>query len=116
MWRGFQGPSQRGHNANNARTSRLSLYRRGTCRRVRTRLEPGKLIRENPYPFRPSPAWDEAGELHLAGIESFELAEAAYRAAVHLWPAERIMLRQGARVLHDSGQRPRNAKLARLLE
>jgi hypothetical protein len=49
---------------------------------------------------------DDAGELveQLAGIESFELAEAAYRAAVKLWPAEAIVLRQGARVIHDSRQ------------
>jgi hypothetical protein len=47
---------------------------------------------------------DDAGELveQLAGIESFELADAAYRAAVTRWPDARIMLRQGARVVHDS--------------
>jgi hypothetical protein len=50
---------------------------------------------------------DEAGELfeHLAGVEDFELAVAIYRAAVARWSDARIMLRQGARVVHDSGPR-----------
>jgi hypothetical protein len=50
---------------------------------------------------------DDAGELveHLAGVEDFELAQATYQAAVARWPDARIMLRQGARVVHDSGRR-----------
>jgi hypothetical protein len=51
--------------------------------------------------------WDAAGDSileHVAGIEDFEVAEATYRAAVARWPAARITLRQGARVLHDTGQ------------
>ena len=39
---------------------------------------------------------------HIAGIEDFEVAEATYRAAVARWPAARIMLRQGARVVMKS--------------
>jgi len=39
------------------------------------------------------------------GAHDFEVAEATYRAAVARWPMARIMLRQGARVVHDSGER-----------
>jgi hypothetical protein len=49
--------------------------------------------------------WDDAGDSiveHVAGIDDFEVAEAAYRAAVARWPAARITLRQGARVIEDS--------------
>jgi hypothetical protein len=35
---------------------------------------------------------------------TFELAEATYRPAIARWPAPRIMLRQGARVVHDTGE------------
>jgi hypothetical protein len=52
--------------------------------------------------------WDAAGDSileHVAGIEDFEVAEATYLAAVARWPAARITLRQGARVVHESGQR-----------
>jgi hypothetical protein len=50
---------------------------------------------------------DDTGELfeHLAGVEDFELAVATYHAAVARWPDARIMLRQGARVVKDSGPR-----------
>jgi hypothetical protein len=34
--------------------------------------------------------------------DDFEVAEATYRAAVARWPAARIILRQGARVVQDS--------------
>jgi hypothetical protein len=36
---------------------------------------------------------------HVAGMDDFEVAEAAYRAAVARWPAARITLRQGALVV-----------------
>jgi hypothetical protein len=36
---------------------------------------------------------------HVAGVDDFEVAEATYRAAVARWPAARITLRQGARVV-----------------
>jgi hypothetical protein len=39
---------------------------------------------------------------HVAGVDDFEVAEATYRAAVARWPAARITLRQGARVIEDS--------------
>jgi hypothetical protein len=42
---------------------------------------------------------------HVAGVDDFEVAEATYRAAVARWPAARITLRQGARVVHESGHR-----------
>jgi hypothetical protein len=40
---------------------------------------------------------------HVAGIDDFEVAEATYRAAVVRWPAARITLRQGAWLVHDTG-------------
>jgi hypothetical protein len=46
--------------------------------------------------------WNETGNRiveHITGIDDFEVAEATYRAAVARWPAARITLRQGARVL-----------------
>jgi hypothetical protein len=52
--------------------------------------------------------WDDTGESiveHVAGVDDFEVAEATYRATVARWPMARITLRQGARVVHDSGQR-----------
>jgi hypothetical protein len=51
--------------------------------------------------------WDDAGDSiveHVAGVDDFEVAEATYRAAVGRWPAARITLRQGIRVVHDTGQ------------
>jgi hypothetical protein len=36
---------------------------------------------------------------HVAGVDDFEVA--TYRAAVARWPAARITLRQGIRVVHD---------------
>jgi len=45
-----------------------------------------------------------AGEIieQLAGVEDYLLAEAVWRAAIALWPDAAIILRQGARVVHDS--------------
>jgi hypothetical protein len=41
----------------------------------------------------------------VAGVDDLEVAEATYRAAVTRWPAARITLRQGARVVNESRQR-----------
>jgi hypothetical protein len=52
--------------------------------------------------------WDDAADSiveHVAGADDFEVAEAIYRAAVARWPAARITLRQGARVVYENGQR-----------
>jgi hypothetical protein len=52
--------------------------------------------------------WDDTGDSiveHVTGVDDFEVAEATYRAAVARWPAARITLRQGARVVHDTGPR-----------
>jgi hypothetical protein len=52
--------------------------------------------------------WDAAGENiveHIGGLDDFEVATAAYRAALSRWPNSRVILRQGARTLHDSGPR-----------
>jgi hypothetical protein len=38
-------------------------------------------------------------------VDDFDVAEAAYRATVAGWPAARITLRQGARIVHESGSR-----------
>ena len=49
--------------------------------------------------------WDSAANSiveQIAGIDDFEVAEATYRAAVARWPAARITLRQGARVVMKS--------------
>jgi hypothetical protein len=49
--------------------------------------------------------WDSAANSiveQIAGIDDFEIAEATYRTAVARWPAARITLRQGARVIEDS--------------
>jgi hypothetical protein len=40
---------------------------------------------------------------HLAGVEDFEIAMATYRAACERWPGAAITLRQGARVIEDTG-------------
>jgi len=40
-----------------------------------------------------------------AGADDFQVAEVIYRAAIARWPTARIMLRQGARVVRDTGQR-----------
>jgi hypothetical protein len=47
---------------------------------------------------------DAQGEIfeHVAGVEDFELAVNLYEAAIERWPGERIMLRQEARIIHDS--------------
>jgi hypothetical protein len=42
--------------------------------------------------------WDSIVE-QIAGIDDFKVAEATYSAAVARWPAARITLRQGARVV-----------------
>jgi hypothetical protein len=50
--------------------------------------------------------WDDAGVSiveHVAGVDDFEVAVATYRAAILRWPRARITLRQGARVVHDTG-------------
>jgi len=52
--------------------------------------------------------WDDVGDSiikHLASIDNFEGACACYEEVVKQWPAARIMLRQGARVVRDTGQR-----------
>ena len=51
--------------------------------------------------------WDDAGDSiveHVAGADDFQVTQATYRAAVARWPTARIMLRQGARVVHDTGE------------
>jgi hypothetical protein len=52
---------------------------------------------------------DAAGEIqeHLAGVEDYILAVAVWREAIARWPDATIILRQGARVVHDS-RRPRS--------
>jgi hypothetical protein len=40
---------------------------------------------------------------YFADVDDFEVAEAFYRAAAARWPAARITLRQGVRVVHDTG-------------
>ena len=52
--------------------------------------------------------WDNAADdvgKHVADIDDFKGACAIYEEAVKRWPNARIMLRQGARVVKDTGQR-----------
>ena len=49
--------------------------------------------------------WDDAGQniiAHPAGVDDYEVAQAAYRAAAKRWPKAVITLGQGARLIHDS--------------
>jgi hypothetical protein len=49
--------------------------------------------------------WNAAGDNiidHIAGIEDYQVARAAYEAAMLRWPGEVVTLRQGARVVLDS--------------
>ena len=46
--------------------------------------------------------WDAKGNSIVERVDDFEVAEAAYRAAVARWPRARITLRQGIRVVHDT--------------
>ena len=50
--------------------------------------------------------WDDKGDLaeHLAGVDDFDVATAAYRAACLRWPTAKITLRQGARIVRKSWQ------------
>jgi hypothetical protein len=47
---------------------------------------------------------DSAGEITetIAAVDDYELAEVVWRAAIERWPDATIILRQGARVVHDS--------------
>jgi hypothetical protein len=50
--------------------------------------------------------WDTRGAHiieHVAKIENFEGAEALYRAATARWPKCRVILREGERIMRDSG-------------
>ena len=52
--------------------------------------------------------WDAAGENiveHIAGLDDFEIATAAYQAALTRWPQSRVILRQSVRTVHDRGPR-----------
>jgi len=52
--------------------------------------------------------WDAAGEKileHVGGLDDFEVATAHYHAALTRWPEPRVILRQGARTVEDSGPR-----------
>jgi hypothetical protein len=52
--------------------------------------------------------WDAAGHNlleHVAGLEDFAVAQAAYDRACRRWPKEVITLRQGAHVVADSRRR-----------
>ena len=48
---------------------------------------------------------------HLAGVEDFQVAMAAYRAACERWPGTAITLRRGAQVI-ETPIRPRQETLA----
>jgi hypothetical protein len=54
---------------------------------------------------------DAGGKIqeHLTDVEDYILAEAVWREAIARWPGATIILRQGARVVHDT-RRPRVVK------
>jgi hypothetical protein len=47
---------------------------------------------------------------HIAGLDDFEIATAAYQAALTHWPQSRVILRQGARTVHDTAGRDRSLR------
>jgi hypothetical protein len=52
--------------------------------------------------------WDAAGDNvleHVAGLEDFAVAQAAYDRACRRWPKDRITLQQGARLIQESQHR-----------
>jgi hypothetical protein len=49
--------------------------------------------------------WDQPGDNvldHVANVEDFTVAVAAFEAACRRWPGDTITLRQGARIVEDS--------------
>ena len=51
--------------------------------------------------------WDAKGNSIVERVDDFEVAEAAYRAAVARWPAARITLRQASGWCMTPGNAPR---------
>jgi hypothetical protein len=52
--------------------------------------------------------WDAAGNNimeHVAGLEDYSVAQAAYDCACRRWPKEVVTLRHGARLMEDSRRR-----------
>jgi hypothetical protein len=52
--------------------------------------------------------WDDVSDdviKHVASVENFERACVIYEETIKRWPAARIIMRQGARVVKDTGQR-----------
>jgi hypothetical protein len=52
-------------------------------------------------------SWTPDGETiveHVAGVEDYQVALATYRAACERWPSSPITLRQGVRLIEDSGR------------
>jgi hypothetical protein len=52
--------------------------------------------------------WDADGNEvleHIAGVDDFNVAMGAYQAVLTRWPHARVILRHGARTVHDSGPR-----------
>jgi hypothetical protein len=55
-----------------------------------------------------SDVWNDAGDTiveHVASIEDYDVARAAYDRACRRWPMATVTLRQGTRVLEDSRRR-----------
>ena len=52
--------------------------------------------------------WDANGDdvlERVIGTDDFAVAQSLYRAALKRWPNARVILRQGAHAVHDSGSR-----------
>jgi hypothetical protein len=52
--------------------------------------------------------WDANGDnvlKHVIGTDDLAVAQSIYRAALKRWPNSRVILRQGAHAVYDSGTR-----------
>ena len=62
------------------------------------------MVTKTHFPFRID-IWDDHGdsiEHHIAGLDDFETAVAAYWSACRRWPKAKITLRQEARIIEKS--------------
>jgi hypothetical protein len=64
----------------------------------------GQMTTRTHFSFRVD-RWDQPGDNvldHVANVEDFTVAVAAFEAACRRWPGDTITLRQGARIVEDS--------------
>jgi hypothetical protein len=71
------------------------------------RPRPASIDEKSTFKYRID-RWDAAGHNvleHVAGLEDFAVAQAAYDRACRRWPKDRIALQQGARLIQESQHR-----------